>query len=147
MDVSMVICTRNRGDSVVRTTQSIYADLEDHHEIEWEVIVIDQSTSDETRRALEYCGLLLDSHLVYALSKSSGLSRARNEAIRLASGRIVAFTDDDCTVSRGWGATLLRQYSAIPDLAVLYGQVTAPPDVTDGWIPVYYPLHEGGPST
>lgn len=39
-----------------------------------------------------------------------GVSNARNCGIREAKGRVIAFTDDDCVVSRQWLGSLLRAF-------------------------------------
>lgn len=39
-----------------------------------------------------------------------GVSNARNCGVRAATGRIIAFTDDDCVVSRQWLASLARAF-------------------------------------
>ena len=94
IDVSVVMSTRNRGESVIPAVSSVLRD----QGCCWEVILVDQSTDDATERALAAAGLLDDPRLVYRRTSKTGVSRGRNEGIALARGEIVAITDDDCVV-------------------------------------------------
>lgn len=139
MDVSIVVSTRNRGERVLPAVESILRS----QGCQWELIIIDQSTSDTTERALKASGLLGDRHLTYRRTASVGLSRGLNEGIRYARGSIVAFTADDCLVPLEWAAELVRQFASMPDLAVHYASVLGPPDAEEGWILEFRPLQEG----
>ncbi len=67
---------------------------------DYEIIVIDDGSSDDTRRiALEY-GVRLVSQA------SSGTAAARNRGVEKAGGAIVLFTDADCVPDRRWAETL-----------------------------------------
>jgi GT2 family glycosyltransferase len=131
--------TRNRADQVVPAVQSILVG----NACERELIVIDQSTDDATAVALRDAGLLGHPAMRYHHVTSVGLSRGRNEGVRLARGAVVAFTDDDCVVPPGWAAEMGRRFVEQPDIAILFGQVVAPPRQAAGWIPVFHPLEEG----
>lgn len=92
MRVSLIICTRNRADSL-RATLAAVSRIEDP---DWEAIVVDNGSSDHTPEVLsevEREGLFP----LRAFSEpAAGLGRARNRGLQAASGEIVAFTDDDC---------------------------------------------------
>lgn len=66
----------------------------------YEVIVVDNASDDDTRRALE--PWLGDGRVRYLLEPSVGLSHARNTGWRAAGGRIVAFLDDDAIPAPDW---------------------------------------------
>lgn len=63
--------------------------------------------------------------LRYAWYKGRGLARARNQAVRLATGDIIAFTDDDCFVTSDWAVTLERLFRERPDVDGVFGRVLA----------------------
>jgi GT2 family glycosyltransferase len=69
---------------------------------EWEVVVVDNNSSDGTRDAVQcFC----DQNPVrfrYLFEPNQGKSYALNKAIRESHGRILAFTDDDVTVDPNW---------------------------------------------
>jgi GT2 family glycosyltransferase len=139
MDMSIVISTRDRGSRLVPTVQSLLAD----DTCPAEVIIVDQSASDSSQAALDAEGLLEHARVVYRRSTTTGLSRGRNEGVRLATGEVIAFTDDDCIAGLGWGSRLWATFGALPDAAVVYGSVLAGGSVDSGWIPVFHPLREG----
>jgi glycosyltransferase involved in cell wall biosynthesis len=114
---SVVICTRNRPDKIAGAVASVLA--LDHPD--FDLTIIDQSTSDETRQAL--APHLDDSRLCYLHFTEPGLSRAYNNGIRNTTGEILAFTDDDCIVPADWLTNIVRAFSEEPDAELLYGQV------------------------
>jgi GT2 family glycosyltransferase len=130
--VSAVVATRDRQAAVVRTVVSILASDPPAHE----VIVIDQSSTDETEAALR--PLLGERALRYHRSGSIGLSRARNQGIRAATGEFVALTDDDCEVPRNWIEEAAAALESNERIALVFGNVLpAPFDAAVGFIPGY----------
>jgi glycosyltransferase involved in cell wall biosynthesis len=119
-DLSIVICTRDRGASLLPTVESVLADAPGDGSAE--VLVIDQGQSDEVERALAPI-LARDARLRYQRDDSAGLSVARNAGLRLARGTLIAFTDDDCVVEPGWVAALTDAFAAHPEAGVIFGHV------------------------
>jgi glycosyltransferase involved in cell wall biosynthesis len=115
--VSVIICTRNRPDKIGNAVESVlnncYGDFD--------LTVIDQSTSGETREAL--LPRMSDARLRYVALVGKGLSRAYNKGISDTCGEILAFTDDDCIVPTDWIASIAAAFEAEPDGDLLYGQV------------------------
>jgi glycosyltransferase involved in cell wall biosynthesis len=116
--VSAVICTRNRDDKIGTAIASVLAN--DHPS--FDVTVIDQSTTDATRKVIEPMAAA-DPRLRYVHVDEAGLSRAYNNGIRRTEGDILAFTDDDCIVAPNWLRTIVDAFAAEPDGDLLYGQV------------------------
>lgn len=139
MDLSIIVSTRDRGERVLPTVESILG----NQGCRWELIIIDQSASDASERALQAKGLLGDRRLTYRGTATVGLSRGRNEGIQYAQGEVVAFTDDDCLVPPGWAAELVGLFAAMPEVALLYAPVLASPEGGQGWVPEFHPLQEG----
>lgn len=101
MDISVIICTRNRCESLKETLESL---LRQEHTAScvYEVIVVDNHSTDRTKDVVEGFAPRFNGRLRYVLEPSPGLSFARNKGIREAGGTIVAFTDDDCIVDPQW---------------------------------------------
>jgi glycosyltransferase involved in cell wall biosynthesis len=109
-NVSVIICTRDRPESLERCLRSIFECMP-HAE---EVVVVDNCpSSDATRRLIEKYP-----QINYVLELTPGLDFARNAGIRHSRGQIVAFIDDDVTVHRDWVARLAACFSESKVMAV-----------------------------
>jgi GT2 family glycosyltransferase len=118
--VSAVMCTRNRGDKIATAVRSVLAC--DYPS--FDVTIIDQSTDDLSREAIEGLGVD-ESKLRYVHSSEPGLSRAYNNGIRRTAGEILVFTDDDCIAEPDWISNIVTAFESEPDGDLLYGQVIA----------------------
>jgi glycosyltransferase involved in cell wall biosynthesis len=127
---SVVVCTRNRAASLLRTVRSVLQSAGD-----FELLVIDQS-DDSTAEAV--LAVLDDSRLRYVRSGRCGKGAALNDGLRLATGDVVVCTDDDCEVPAGWAADMTAVMAAHPRAAVVFCNVLPPDyDRTTGYIPAY----------
>jgi hypothetical protein len=140
MRVSAIMPTRDRGQDIVPAVQSVLAC---NGGALLEMLVVDQSTSNSSERALDACGLLADRRLRYTRVAQTGASRARNLGIREARGDVLALTDDDCVVPPTWATDLAKRFAADADLALLFPSVEPARAVNDGFIPGFRPLFAG----
>ncbi len=130
--VSAIVCTRNRGDSIVRTIESILANTYPR----FEPIVVDQSTDDRTAAAA--APFLADARLRYIRSDTRGVSTARNIGLAEARAEVVLFTDDDCEVPPDWVEQMARIFRQHARVAVAFCSVEAVGhDTSKGFIPAY----------
>jgi GT2 family glycosyltransferase len=116
--VTVAIPTRNRGDLIAETLQSImqldYPNLE--------IVIVDQSTNEDTKRAvLAVAGL--DPRVRLESVSTVGASAARNHAAQVSTAEIVAYTDDDCIVTEKWLDAIVQSFSD-PRIAAVYGRMT-----------------------
>jgi glycosyltransferase involved in cell wall biosynthesis len=116
--VSAVMCTRNRPDKIRQAVTSVLAN--DHPD--FDLTIIDQSTTDETREALADL-IETDSRLAYVHTVEAGLSRAYNTGVGRTTGDVIAFTDDDCIAPTDWLTTIVAAFDADDEADLLYGQV------------------------
>ena len=93
MDISLVISTRNRASQLEQALDS-YARL--RHERAWELVIVDNGSSDATPQVLVEFGRRFTGNIRFMQHAPPGLGGARNVGWRAARGEIVAFTDDDC---------------------------------------------------
>lgn len=117
--VTVVVCTRNRPESIVVSLRSLTA----MHYRPFEIVVVDNApSSDATKEAVlaEYGD---DPRVRYVREPRPGLSCARNRGLAEASADIVAFTDDDVIVDPWWLDGLLRGFRAAPDVACVTGLI------------------------
>jgi GT2 family glycosyltransferase len=102
-----------------------------------QVIVADQSTTDDSQRVI---AAELDPRLVSLRLHSVGKGRALNTALSKATGEIIVFTDDDCTVPRGWVQRAVRVLAREPRAGIVFGTLAAAPhDSTAAFVPTFWP--------
>lgn len=70
--------------------------------IEWDVLVVDNNSSDDTRRVTEGFCRRHPGRVRYLFEAEQGKSYALNTGIREARGNVLAFTDDDVVVDGSW---------------------------------------------
>lgn len=102
--IDVVIPTRNRGNLIVETVESLINITQTDVAI-W---IIDQSEGDETHEAISR--YLDDERLHYIKSDQKGSNIARNLGISVGEAPIVAFTDDDCVVDINWVLEILQAF-------------------------------------
>lgn len=116
--ISAIVCTHNRDRYLGAAIKSLLAqDFAD-----FEVIVVDNASSDRTREVVQ--AYLNDPRLHYVYESTIGLSVARNTGARLAQGEILAYLDDDAIASPGWLKILVDAYEQNSQLAIAGGKVT-----------------------
>ncbi|QDV36274.1 glycosyltransferase family 2 protein [Tautonia plasticadhaerens] len=95
----------------------------------FEVLVVDDAASPETRRQVEAVAAAARPAIRYlAVTGRHGPAAARNAGWRAARGEVLAFTDDDCIPVRGWLAAGLSAIEGGASAAC--GRVVMPlPDV------------------
>jgi glycosyltransferase involved in cell wall biosynthesis len=131
--ISVIICTRDRGEMVVSTVRSVLL----NRYPDFELIIIDQSYDDRTKRSLEH--LSEDLRIRYIRSATEGAASARNIGVQNAQGEIIAFTDDDCEVMPDWINELVRAFQSDQKVGIVLGKVLAGPhDSSEGFIPAYF---------
>src|SRR5208282_6191977 len=105
MDITVILCTYNRCESLARALDSVAAQILPES-IEWEVLVTDNNSNDQTRDVVKDRCHRYPGHFRYLFESQQGKSHALNAGIREARGDILAFTDDDVTVEPTWLRTL-----------------------------------------
>jgi GT2 family glycosyltransferase len=116
--VSVAICTRDRGPALGRALAALAVQSTPPVEI----LVVDNAPSDWATRDLVRERFPAAR---YVLEPVRGLDFARNRALREATGRIVAFVDDDAVVDREWVAAIHDVFERSPRVAVCTGRVEA----------------------
>ncbi len=105
-NISVVIPTVNRHNTIGKAVEGIYKNTIAPHE----VIVVDQSKDDLTFKALKH--FIEENKLTYIKDEGRGISRGRNVGWRIASGKVIAFTDDDAWVDSKWLENILTTFQS-----------------------------------
>jgi glucosyl-dolichyl phosphate glucuronosyltransferase len=99
MKFSVVIATYNRASDLSETLMSLKAVSTAD---EWELIVVDNNSSDATPTVVAHAATLFPVQVRYIFEKEQGRSAALNAGIRAARGDVIAVTDDDVRVQPDW---------------------------------------------
>ncbi|MFP4009572.1 MAG: hormogonium polysaccharide biosynthesis glycosyltransferase HpsE [Spirulinaceae cyanobacterium] len=121
-DVTIAICTYNGQSRLPEVLQCLEQQVVPE-DIAWEVLIIDNNSSDETQKVSDrYCQIASYS-LRYYFEAQQGLAFARQSAIEQAQGQWVAFIDDDNFPDPDWvGAAM--QFARTHPQAGAYGGLT-----------------------
>ena len=131
MDLSLVICTRDRARSLGAMLESACA-LDIPAGVRWELIVVDNGSSDDTAgTATGFVGRL---PLRMLREPVPGLCWARNRGVAEANGRWICFADDDVLLDRGWLSAWIEAFERHPEASVLGGHILPlPAGPSPGW--------------
>lgn len=114
--ISVIISTLNRPEKLHECLKKILAsDVSD-----FEVIVVDQSKGYSTKSVVKQLG---SPKIVYSKMNTKGKSKGLNDAVKRASGELLAFTDDDCLVDKHWLNNIHRSLQENKNIVGVFGQV------------------------
>ncbi|MDF5714345.1 MAG: glycosyltransferase family 2 protein [Rhizonema sp. NSF051] len=117
--ISAIICTYNRDTYLGAAIDSLLAQ---NVACDFEVVVVDNGSSDSTRSVVEQ--RIENPRLKYVFEPEIGLSVARNTGAQVAKGTIIAYLDDDAVACDHWLEVLYSAYQNNPKLAIAGGKVT-----------------------
>src|ERR1700745_59447 len=118
MQLSLVICTRNRASQLAESLRS-WTRL--HYLVPWELVIVDNGSKDETQDVIKnYRDSLL---LKNVIEPQAGASRARNRGWQMSQGDIVAFTDADCYPADDFLYSVIRCFEEKPRLGFIGGRI------------------------
>lgn len=93
---------------------------------EWECVVVDNNSSDDTRHRVER---FAEEHptlqLRYVFEREQGLSYARNAGIAASRGEVVAFIDDDERIVEEFVGAYIDFFAEHPDAVAAGGKIVA----------------------
>jgi glycosyltransferase involved in cell wall biosynthesis len=129
--LTVVICTRNRRDSLLRALASL---ARQQTSAPWDVLVVENASEDDTRAAATALARDFPVPLAVASEPALGLSHARNRALALARGRAVVFLDDDAACRDGFVDAHAAGFAA-PDVLATGGPIlpVLPRDLEPAW--------------
>ena len=119
-DLTVVVSTYNRAD---RLPLALDALRDQSGDVRYEIIVVDNNSTDSTRAVVEAIAAESGGKVRYAFEPRQGLSYGRNTGIELSQSPLVAFTDDDVRVAPDWVDALKRVFDEHPDIDYVGGPV------------------------
>ncbi len=125
MIFSVIIPTYNRYQFLEKCLGSVLA--QDFDFREYEVVVVNNGSTDETRQFLD--GRTGSLTRIFHQEKNTGPAAARNLGAKESRGQFLAFTDDDCWVPKSWLQELFRGLNQWPKAAAVGGFLEAPDEI------------------
>jgi glucosyl-dolichyl phosphate glucuronosyltransferase len=101
VNITVILCTYNRCASLAKALHSIAAQTFPEP-VEWEVLVVDNNSRDQTREVVKDFCRRYPYRFRYLFEPRQGKSYALNSGIQEARGDVLAFIDDDVTVESNW---------------------------------------------
>jgi GT2 family glycosyltransferase len=117
--LSVVIATCANAEMAVGCVNSILAAVDDP----LEVIVVENRPEGSTVAAALEAAFPGDGRIRYVEERQPGLASARNAGLDAARGDLIAFTDDDVQVDRGWAPAIRAAFAAAPEVACVTGLI------------------------
>lgn len=129
MKLSIIIPTRNRSGLLFGALESITHQI--LSESEFEVIVVDNGSSDDTRVVVESFGIKIP-NLQYCYDETPGLHIGRHLGMKMAKSDILVFADDDIEAFPTWLEGIIESFQDA-DVALVGGKdlpkfVRSPPE-------------------
>src|ERR1044071_7412174 len=113
-EITVIISTYNRSDMLAGAIESVLE--QDSEGVRYEVIVVDNNSTDKTREVVEGYIERGQENLRYVFEAKQGVSYARNTGIGEARAEIIAFADDDVRVTKDWVARIKRAFDLHPEI-------------------------------
>ena len=114
MKISIAICTWNRSRLLRQTLDSLLA-MEIPTDVDWEIVLVDNRSTDDTVDVIEAFQDKLP--IQYVFEEKQGHSVSRNTAIHKATGDYILWTDNDVKVSENWLLAYVKGFRKYPGTA------------------------------
>ena len=122
MELSVLVSTHNRASDLARFLDSL-SRMKPLPRGDWEVIVVDNNSSDDTKSVVERAVASAPERIRYVFEARQGKSRGLNAGLAAVQGRIVAFTDDDAVVRPEWAESIIQFFDNHPEAVCVGGRV------------------------
>lgn len=135
--VSVIICSHNGSKCLPETLNSLKAQ-EVPDDLSWEVIIIDNASTDGTGEIAQSVWGELPGVTFRVLPEPKiGLSYARNRGLQEAHGDLICFTDDDTRPHPDWLRSIV-DYAAQSDSDAIAGKVILPEGLCRPWMQKFH---------
>jgi glycosyltransferase involved in cell wall biosynthesis len=144
---TVLVCTHNRAQVLPRTLDALDK-LNAQTGVQWEIIVVDNASSDGTERIVQEFVARSKVPARYIREERMGHAIAMNTGISASQGEIIAHTDDDAMPCSDW-LTRLDEAFATHDAEIVFGPVrpaweSGPPPWFSARFPGFFALLDYG---
>ncbi|MBI5873494.1 MAG: glycosyltransferase [Candidatus Omnitrophica bacterium] len=124
MDISIIVPSYNRKERLKQCLGSIF--LQDFPKDKFEVIVIDDGSTDGTKDMLEGMSRERKNFRYFSQSRR-GPATARNLGMKHSRSEIVGFTDNDCILAKDWARRMVEAHRACETASAIGGSTRVDP--------------------
>ena len=121
MKASIIIPTLNRADQLCRTMKSLVES--DFDQSQYEIIVIDNGSEDNTRQIVEKFIKEYPKHIIrYFYDDVPGLLTGRHRGAKEANSETLVFVDDDIHADKSWLSAIVETFERYPNVHLVGGK-------------------------
>ncbi|MER3428824.1 MAG: hypothetical protein C4334_12155 [Pyrinomonas sp.] len=121
IDATLLVCTYNRSQDLHEMLQTAVAQ-ETAGSFAYEIIVVDNNSTDDTRRVVESFGASHE-NVRYLFEERQGKSYALNRGLEAVRGEIYTIADDDFILPNDWLRKIFEAFRAHPEVSFVSGKV------------------------
>ena len=114
--ITVLMATRNRSKLLRRAVESVRS----QEYFRWELVIVDDGSSDGTARFLKRASSE-DDRIVVVAQEHRGVGAARNAGLKAASGDVVCYLDDDNLMLPLWLKAVAWAFGRQPEADLFYG--------------------------
>src|ERR1041385_845497 len=122
VDLSLLVCTYNRCDDLRELLETALTQ-ETEGRFSYEVVVVDNNSTDKTRSVVEEFLSAGHKNLRYLFEERQGKSHALNTGLKAVRGWAYVITDDDFLLPPDWTRGIYDGFVQHPDVAFVSGKV------------------------
>jgi len=122
VDVTLIVCTFNRARDLHELLETAVVQ-ETGGEFTYEVLVVDNNSTDETREVVEHFISAGPASVRYLFEAKQGKSHALNTGLKAAQGHIYTIVDDDFILPSSWVLNIYRAFRLHPEVSFIGGKV------------------------
>ncbi|MDQ3755054.1 MAG: glycosyltransferase family 2 protein [Acidobacteriota bacterium] len=122
MDITMLVCTFNRCGELRELLETALAQ-ETGGLFSYEVLVVDNNSTDDTRRVVESLIAGGQNNLRYLFEGRQGRSNALNTGLDAVRGAIYALADDDLMLPKDYLMKIFTAFQSHPEVSFVGGKV------------------------
>jgi glycosyltransferase involved in cell wall biosynthesis len=112
VDISLIISSRNRAGGLLNCLDAIANAARQASDLQLELVFVDNGSTDDTSEVFRRWAAIAPLHTNLIHETLPGLANARNSGIAAATGRLLAFTDDDCEVYADYFTVIAALFAA-----------------------------------
>jgi glycosyltransferase involved in cell wall biosynthesis len=120
-NLSVVISTYNRCGLLAEALDRLLA--QEANGVRYEVITVDNNSTDQTRQVVESFIERGHSNLRYVFESRQGVSYGRNAGVASANAPIIAFVDDDVLVTPSWLNNIKKAFDEHIEIDFVGGKI------------------------